>query len=130
MHLTIGKMSNRETHVLSGSVQVAPLTSQTKSYLIHSAIAFSVTANDIDHAIAGQMVTKVIYLPKAEDAEIAIAGVASMFSEQLDPGVDPVTAAKQRGIVLAVLRLGNRDPVTEMQLPSPGDNAGNGRTES
>ena len=59
--------------------------------------------------LAGNFVTKVIYLPDPEFQELALAGVETLVSTRLDPGVDPIVEADRRGSILAVVRLGNKD---------------------
>ena len=53
--------------------------------------------------------TKVIYLPDPEFQELALAGVETLVSTRLDPGVDPIVEADRRGAILAIVRLGNKD---------------------
>jgi hypothetical protein len=48
-----------------------------------------------------------------------VAGVETLVSTRLDPGIDPVAEADRRGTVMVVLRLGNTD--LEMPSPVPGD---------
>ena len=57
--------------------------------------------------------TKVIYLPDPEFQELALAGVETLVSTRLDPGVDPIVEADRRGAILAIVRLGNKD----LQVP-------------
>ena len=57
--------------------------------------------------------TKVIYLPDPEFQELALAGVETLVSTRLDPGVDPIVEADRRGAILAIVRLGNKD----LQIP-------------
>ena len=38
-----------------------------------------------------------------------MAGVDTLVSTRLDPGVDPITEADRRGSILAIIRLGNKD---------------------
>jgi hypothetical protein len=45
---------------------------------------------------------------------LALAGVETLVSTRLEPGVDPVVEADRRGAILAIVRLGNKD----MQLPA------------
>lgn len=93
---------------LAGTIEIAPISAQAKTYLQHNAIPIAVTNEDLDQAASGNLVTKVIYLPRPEDQELAVVGTESVVSTRLDPGVNPVTAAERRGHVLAILRLGNR----------------------
>ena len=53
--------------------------------------------------------TKVIYLPDPEYQELALAGVETLVSTRLDPGVDPIVEADRRGSIMGVLRVGNKD---------------------
>ena len=63
--------------------------------------------------LTGNFVTKVIYLPDPEFQELALAGVETLVSTRLDPGVDPIVEADRRGAILAIVRLGNKD----LQVP-------------
>jgi hypothetical protein len=67
------------------------------------------TEEDFDQVIGGNFVTKVIYLPNAEYQEIALAGVETLVSTRLDPGLDAITEASKRGAILAIVRMGNKD---------------------
>jgi hypothetical protein len=49
---------------------------------------------------------------------LALAGVETLVSTRLDPGVDPIVEADRRGAILGVVRLGNKD------LEIPGGPAG------
>ena len=40
---------------------------------------------------------------------MALAGVDTLVSTRLDPGVDPIVEADRRGAILAIMRLGNKD---------------------
>jgi hypothetical protein len=48
-------------------------------------------------------------LPDPEHQELALAGVETLVSTRLDPGVDPIVEADRRGSILAIIRLGNKD---------------------
>ena len=67
------------------------------------------TEEDFDQVLSGNFVTKVVYLPNPEYQELALAGVDTLVSTRLDPGVDPIREASRRGAILAVVRLGNKD---------------------
>ena len=75
------------------------------------------TEEDFDQVLSGNFVTKVIYLPDPEFQELALAGVETLVSTRLDPGVDPIVEADRRGAILAIVRLGNKD------LQAPGGQA-------
>jgi hypothetical protein len=92
---------------------------RTDAYLAHNAVPFQLTDEDFDQVLSGNFVTKVIYLPDAEFQELALAGVETLVSTRLDPGVDPIIEADRRGSILAIIRIGNKD----LQIPS-GDGGG------
>ena len=92
------------------TLQVNSVTPRTRSYLEHNAIPVQITDNDIDQVQAGNFVTKVIFLPAPEFQNIAIAGgVDTIVNTQLPAGTDPVVEAQNRGSILAVLQIGNKD---------------------
>ena len=81
----------------------------TTDYLQHNAIPLEITEEDLEHVFSSNMVTKVIYLPNPEFQARAIAGVETLVSTKLDPGVDPVQQAEQMGTIMLILRFGNKD---------------------
>ena len=95
------------------TLEIAPTMPRTDAYLAHNAVPVQFTEEDFDQVTSGNFVTKVIYLPDAEYQELAIAGVETLVSTRLDPGVDPIVEADRRGSILAVVRLGNKD----LQVP-------------
>jgi hypothetical protein len=99
----------REGVELYPTLEVAPTTPRTAAYLAHNAIPVQFTEEDFDQVLTGNFVTKVIYLPDPEFQDMAVAGVDTLVSTRLDPGVDPIVEADRRGSIMAVLRLGNKD---------------------
>ncbi len=97
------------------TLEVAPTLPRTDAYLAHNAIPAQFTEEDFDQVQSGNFVTKVIYLPDAEYQDLAVAGVETLVSTRLDPGVDPIVEADRRGAILAILRIGNKD----LQVPTP-----------
>ena len=81
----------------------------TLAYLQHNAVPVEVTEEDLEHVNSSNMVTKVIYLPDPEYQARAIAGVETLVSTTLDPGIDPVQQAERMGTVMLILRFGNKD---------------------
>ena len=98
------------------TLEVAPSTPRTDAYLAHNAIPVQFTEEDLDQVLSGNFVTKVIYLPDAEFQELALAGVETLVSTRLDPGVDPIVEADRRGTILAIIRVGNKD----LEIPGGG----------
>jgi hypothetical protein len=91
------------------TLEVGPTMPRTEAFLAHNAIPVQFTEEDFDQVLSGNFVTKVIYLPDPEFQELALAGVETLVSTRLDPGVDPVVEADRRGAILAIVRLGNKD---------------------
>ena len=106
----------REGLVLYPTLQVYPAHPTTDAYLTHNSVPLQITDEDLDQIETNNFVTKVIYLPEPKFQELAIAGVETLVSTRLDPGVDPVSEADRRGTIMAVLRIGNMD------LEMPGQN--------
>ena len=91
------------------TLEIGPPTPRTEAYLAHNAIPAQFTEEDFDQVLSGNFVTKVIYLPDPEFQELALAGVETLVSTRLDPGVDPIVEADRRGAILAIVRVGNKD---------------------
>jgi hypothetical protein len=98
------------------TIEIAPTTPRSEAFLAHNAIPIQFTEEDFDQVLAGNFVTKVIYLPDPEFQELALAGVETLVSTRLDPGVDPIVEADRRGSILAVIRIGNKD----VEMPGSG----------
>lgn len=98
------------------TIEVAPSTPATDAYLTHNPIPAQFTEEDFDQVTAGNFVTKVVYLPDPKYQELAIAGVETLVSTRLEPGVDPILEADRRGTILMVIRLGAID----LEMPNSG----------
>jgi hypothetical protein len=96
------------------TLEIGPTVPRTQAFLAHNSIPAQFTQEDFDQVLSGNFVTKVIYLPDPEFQELALAGVETLVSTRLDPGVDPIVEADRRGAILAVVRMGNKD----LQLPA------------
>ncbi len=107
--MKLTNIAGREGTELYPTVEIGPTTPRTEAFLAHNAIPIQFTEEDFDQVLAGNFVTKVIYLPDPEFQELALAGVETLVSTRLEPGVDPITEADRRGSILAVIRLGNKD---------------------
>ena len=112
--LKLANLPERPGVELYPTLEVAPVTPRTDAFLAHAPIPVQFTDEDLDQVLSGNFVTKVIYLPDPEFQELALAGVETLVSTRLDPGVDPIAEADRRGSILAILRVGNLD------LQSPG----------
>ena len=107
--LKVTNIGGREGVELYPTLEVGPTTPRTAAYLAHNAIPVQFTEEDFDQVLSGNFVTKVIYLPDPEFQEMALAGVETLVSTRLDPGIDPIVEADRRGSIMAVVRLGNKD---------------------
>jgi hypothetical protein len=111
--LKITNIQGRAGVELYPTLELGPATPRTEAYLAHNAIPFQLTEEDLDQVLSGNFVTKVIYLPDPEYQELALAGVETLVSTRLDPGVDPIVEADRRGSIMAIIRIGNKD----LELP-------------
>lgn len=108
--LRISNLPNREGKTYYPTVKINAMTPRTRSYLEHNAVPVKFTDTDIDQVDAGNFVTKVIFLPAPEFQNIAVAGgVDTIVNTQLPAGSDPIVEAQNRGAVLAVVQIGNKD---------------------
>jgi hypothetical protein len=117
--LKLTNIPDREGLVLYPTLQVYPTHPTTDAYLSHNSIPVELTDEDLDQVESNNFVTKVIYLPDAKYQELAIAGVETLVSTKLQPGVDPVAEAERRGTIMVVLRLGNMDLEMPNQSAQP-----------
>jgi hypothetical protein len=114
--LKLANVPERAGLVLYPTLQIYPSHPSTDAYLSHNSIPLELTDEDLDQIESNNFVTKVLYLPEARYQDLAIAGVETIVSTKLDPGVDPVQEADRRGTIMAVLRVGNMD----FETPSAG----------
>lgn len=98
------------------TIEVAPGTPATDAFLVHNPIPCQFTEEDFDQVTAGNFVTKVIYLPDPKYQELAIAGVETLVSTRLEPGVNPILEADRRGTILMIIRVGAID----LEMPASG----------
>jgi hypothetical protein len=107
--LKLTDIQGREGVELYPTVEVGLANPRTAAYLAHNAISIQFTEEDLDQALSGNFVTKVIYLPDPEFQGEVISGIDTLVSTRLEPGLDPIIEADRRGSILAIVRLGNKD---------------------
>ena len=107
--LKVTNIEGRPGLELYPTLEIGTASPRTSAYLAHAAIPIQFTQEDFDQVTAANFVTKVIYVPDPEYQELALAGVDTLVSTRLDPGVDPITEADRRGAILAIIRMGNKD---------------------
>lgn len=107
--LKLTNIMNREGVELYPTVELSYANPRTGAYLAHNSIPVQFTDEDLDQVLTGNFVTKVIYLPDPDFQGPALAGIDTLVSTRLDPGVDPIVEADRRGSILAIIRLGDKD---------------------
>jgi hypothetical protein len=117
--LKISEIAGRPGLMLYPTLEIAPSTPATDAFLTHNPIPCQFTEEDFDQTQAGNFVTKVIYLPDPKYQELAVAGVETLVSTRLEPGIDPILEADRRGTILMIIRLGAID----LEMPSTGVSA-------
>jgi hypothetical protein len=114
--MKLTNMEGRPGVELYPTLEIAMATPRTSAYLAHNAVPIQFTEEDFEQALSSNFVTKVIYLPDPEFQGDALAGIDTLVSTRLEPGLDPIIEADRRGSILAIVRLGNKD--VEMSGPS------------
>jgi hypothetical protein len=122
--LKMSSIQGRPGLELYPTLEIAPATPKTATYLAHSSVPLSFTDDDFEQVSAGNYLVKVVYLPDPQYQDLAaVAGPAEVISTRLEPGVDPVAEARRRGEILLIVRMGNIDlqaPNTPpLDAPSP-----------
>lgn len=105
----ITNVRGREGVELYPTIELAHANPRTGAYLAHNSIPIQFTQEDFDQVLSGNFVTKVIYLPDPDYQGPALAGIDTIVSTRLDPGIDPIIEADRRGSILAIIRLGDKD---------------------
>lgn len=106
----------REGVELYPTIELAFANPRTGAYLAHNSIPLQFDDEDFDQVLTGNFVTKVLYLPDPDFQGPALAGIDTLVSTRLDPGVDPIVEADRRGSILAIIRLGDKD----IEMPGSG----------
>ncbi len=118
--LKLTNILNREGVELYPTLELAYANPRTGAYLAHNSIPVQFTEEDFDQVLTGNFVTKVIYLPDPDYQGPALAGIDTLVSTRLDPGIDPIIEADRRGSILAIIRLGDKD----IEMAGGSDGAG------
>ncbi len=99
----------REGVELYPTIELAYGNPRTGAFLAHNSVPIQFNDDDFDQVATGNFVTKVIYLPDPDYSGPALAGIDTLVSTRLDPGIDPIVEADRRGSILAIIRLGDKD---------------------
>ncbi len=95
--LKVTNIEGRPGLELYPTLEIGNASPRTSAYLAHAAIPIQFNQEDFDQVAAANFVTKVIYVPDPEYQELALAGVDTLVSTRLEPGLDPITEADRRG---------------------------------
>ena len=101
---TLSELPGEHGIQISGSIDLTPVTEQSRSYLSHNAVPIEITHDDIEQCASDKFLTKAVYLPNANHASRALIGIETLVSTRLDAGVDPIAEARRRGKLIAVIR--------------------------
>lgn len=108
--LKLTEIPNRDGLTLYPTLTINAVSSRTLAYLDHNAIPVRFSEADFDQVQNGNFVTKVIFLPSPQFQNLALAGgVDTIVNTQLPAGADPIVEAQNRGAILAVIQIGNKD---------------------
>src|SRR5579883_2039075 len=106
--LRLSGIPNRPGRVYYPTLEIAPVTPKTMTFLAHNTVPIAFTDDDFERVNTNNLVVKVIYLPDPMFQDLAaVAGAEEIVSAQLQPGEDPVIEATRRGTILAIVRIGN-----------------------
>ncbi len=112
--LKLTNIPNREGMTLYPTLTVNAVSARTRAYLDHNAIPVKFSEADFDQVQNGNFVTKVIFLPNPQFQNLALSGgVDTIVNTQLPAGADPIVEAQNRGAILAVIQIGNKDLALE-----------------
>ncbi|TWU07446.1 hypothetical protein [Stieleria varia] len=114
--IKVTNIPGREGVELYPTIELAHANPRTGAYLAHNSIPLQFDEEDFDQVVTGNFVTKVIYLPDPDFQGPALAGIDTLVSTRLDPGVDPIVEADRRGSILAIIRVGDKD----IEMPGSG----------
>jgi hypothetical protein len=114
--IKLTNIPGREGVELYPTVELAFANPRTGAYLAHNSIPVQFDDEDFDQVVTGNFVTKVLYLPDPDFQGPALAGIDTLVSTRLDPGIDPIVEADRRGSILAIIRLGDKD----IEMPGSG----------
>ncbi len=108
--LKLSEIPNREGLTLYPTLTINAVSARTRAYLDHNAIPVRFSEADFDQIQNGNFVTKVIFLPSPQFQNLALAGgVDTIVNTQLPAGADPIVEAQNRGAILAVIQVGNKN---------------------
>lgn len=81
-------------------------------------VEVEITQEDLEIALSGRLVTRVIYLEDPMTALATRGEEKATLTKDLEPAQNPLTAARQVGRPMAILRMGNRQLTPAENTPA------------
>jgi RNA polymerase sigma factor (sigma-70 family) len=108
----LSDIPNRPGLTRLARIELPRSTPATEAFLSVSAIPIEFTDDDFDQLDRGKAITKVIFLPTAAKDKKAAPGQGApiAIASYTSPQEDVIEVARRQGSMLAVIRMGNRDP--------------------
>ncbi|MBO7679043.1 MAG: hypothetical protein J6S75_05170 [Thermoguttaceae bacterium] len=102
------------------SVEVLNRTFPPEGKALDFPVQLLLTQEDLEFALDGQFVTRVVFLERVKDALPADSSFSDEgLSIDVPTGLSPVSVAETRGTVMAIIRVGSRLPEEEPNAQSP-----------
>lgn len=102
------------------SVEVLNRTFPPEGKALDFPVQLLLTQEDLEYALDGQFVTRVVFLERIQDALPADSSVSDEgLSIEVPTGLSPVAVAETRGTVMAIIRVGSRLPDEGPSAQSP-----------
>ena len=107
--LKVSNLPGRPGVDMFPTIEIPAISPKTGTLLQHNAIPICFSEEDLDEVLCGNLVTKVIFVPEQKLRSNAPPGVETFIATKLDSKKDPVFEASQRGTIVAIIRIGNRE---------------------
>jgi hypothetical protein len=104
------------------TLEIPAIPTKAESFVSHATVPIHFTDADFDRVNDGGAVTKVVYLARSEAGAEATGQEPVTLVSYDDPRLDVVREAQRRGVILAIVRMGNIDPEKDdgKETPRPG----------
>lgn len=106
MHWKLGGPPVASGKPVYALLTISSFQSKEEAALAQDGLTLTISKADLDSALAGQEVTRVVYRDKATEDGRA-PRLETLSSAELEPSQDPLAEASKRGAVLATLKLSN-----------------------
>lgn len=100
--IKLSKIPGHDREALFPTLEIAPSLPRSEKYLAFNAIPLQIDPEDISRAIAGERVTKVVYLEDAQSENLD--GTATITSSSDHTSDETILYADSVGTIMAILR--------------------------